>query len=399
MKFKKWGRGVLATSVSAGLGLGLISCSVSNTVDYLYLLSSKNNPGQINVYRVDSQSGALQQIPNSPYPAGRNPVGLVISPDGLTLYEINHDDNTVESFGIGTDAKLYPEHTYTTPGSEPVAIGINPAGTFLFIVDYYQPLFTDLNPGPGAVVVYPITSGGVLGDAVAQNLSATQSASYFPLGTAPSAVNVLPNGNTLYITNTLTAPASGCGAGQDGGLVALSVSSSGVLAPVTGSPFCAGVKPSSIASTPAGGFVYVTDSTQNQIFGYSVNSDGSLASLVAGDIATGEYPDAMAIDGAGKYLYVANRNSNNIESYSIGSTGIPVSTGTYATEAYPQCVIVEPNLDHFVYTADFEGVGATGYQIDPATGLLTGTENSPYGGTGLSTCLAATPHNKSKGSA
>ncbi len=398
MTFKKWRQSLLATAASLGLGVGLTSCAVSNTVDYLYLLSSKNNPGQINVYRVDSQTGALTQIPNSPYPAGRNPSGLVIAPNGSVLYEINHDDNTVESFGIGTDAKLYPQHTYTTPGSEPVAISINQAGTFLFVVDFYGPIFTDQNPGPGAVVVYPINADGSLGTAVTQTLPSSLSASYFALDTAPSAISVLPGGSGIYITETLTAAAASI-CGNQGGLVALSVSSSGTLSPLAGSPYCAGTTPSSLTSNPSGSFLYVTDSAQNQINSYAVATNGSLAALAGGPVAAGTFPDAITIDATGQYLYVANRNANNIESYSIASTGLLSSTGTYATQPYPQCVIVDPNLNSFVYTADFQGIGSTGYKMDPATGQLTGTKGSPYAGTGQATCLAATAHNKSKGSA
>ncbi len=405
MKCKKWGQRILATSLSAGLGLGLVSCSTSNTIDYLYLLSTKNNPGQVNVFRVDSETGALTQIPNSPYPAGRNPVGLAVSPNGLNLYVINHDDNTVESFGIGTDAKLYPQHTYTTPGSEPVAVSINAAGTLLFVVDYYQPPYTDLNPGPGAVVVYPINADGSLGvgqnngGPVAQTLPDGTTASYYPVESTPSAINVLPNGNTLYVAEILNAAsAAGCSVGQ-GGLSALSVNSSGVLTPIAASPYCAGTTPSGIVSSPSGSALYLTDSTQNALLGYTVNSDGSLTAFAGGTIPTGEFPDGLTIDATGKYMYVANRNSNNIEGFSLGQAGVPVSMGTYQTQPYPECVIVEPNLNEFVYTADFEGVGSTGYKMDPSTGVLSGTANSPYVGTGLSTCLVATAHNKSKGSA
>jgi 6-phosphogluconolactonase (cycloisomerase 2 family) len=392
---KKWGQSLLATTVCAGL-LGLTSCSVSNTIDYLYMLSSKNNPGQINVYRVDSQTGALTQIPNSPYPAGRNPVGLVIAPNGLTLYEINHDDNTVEIFGIGTDAKLYPQHTYTTPGSEPVAIAINPAGTLLFVVDYYQPNYTDLNPGPGAIVVFPINADGSLGTAgpVSQTLPNGQTANYYPVDTAPSAVGILPSGNSVYVAETLAAAGNGCAAGQ-GGLVALSVSSAGVVAPIAGSPYCAGQTPSAIASHPGGSYLYVADSAQNDLLGYNVAADGSLTSFASGPIAAGSAPSSIAIEPRGLFMYITNRSAPNIESYSIASgSGVPTSTGQYPTGAFPQCVIVEPNLGRFVYSADFGGAGSTGYQLDPTTGLLTATYNSPYAGTGQATCLAATTHNK-----
>src|SRR6185437_14244091 len=140
MKFRKFGRIALATVASFGLGLGVTACGPSNTIDFLYTTSSKDNPGKINVYKVDSESGALIPIPDSPYSSGgRNPVADVTSPNGKNLYVINHDDNTVVEFAVGTDGKLYPQQTCNTPGSFPVQLAVNPAGTFLYIVETFQP--------------------------------------------------------------------------------------------------------------------------------------------------------------------------------------------------------------------------------------------------------------------
>ena len=315
-------RKTLAAAAGTGAVLTIASCGVSNTIDYLYVASSKNNPGQINVYRVDSLSGALTQIPNSPYPTiGRNPVGVVASPNGKNLYVINHDDNTLVEFAIGTDAKLYPGQQYTTPGSEPVAMAINKAGTLLFVVDTYQPNFTDLNPGPGALVVYPVNSDGTLGTAVAQTVGNAQQP-YYPLGNAPTAVNALANGTAVYVTDSLTTSESaGCAstAGGQGGLETLTVTSAGVLAPVTGSPYCAGVTPSSVVSDPTNRFVYVTDSSQNQIIGYNILSGNNasapngLQPFVGGPIAAGTAPSNITIDPRGLYMYVTNFFFNFLE--------------------------------------------------------------------------------------
>jgi 6-phosphogluconolactonase (cycloisomerase 2 family) len=283
-----------------------------------------------------------------------------------------------------------------------VAIAINAAGTFLFVVDYYQPVYTDLNPGPGAIIVYPVNSDGSLGAAVGQTLPSGAGASYYPIENTPSAVSVLPNGGEVFVTDQLLAAVNGGAVGQ-GAIEALAVNSSGVVAPVSGSPYPSGVTPGAISTDPAGSYLYVADSTENQISIYPINSNGTLPTTASAVAATGVFPDGLTFNAAGTYLYVANRNSNNIQGYSITSgTGMPVSIGSYATGPYPQCVIVDPNLNRFVYTADFQGLGSTGYEINPTTGELTGTENSPYAGTGQATCLAATPHNKSaqgKGSA
>jgi 6-phosphogluconolactonase (cycloisomerase 2 family) len=101
MKFSKVGRVALASVVTLGLGFGVTACGPSNTIDFLYVTSSKQNPGQINVYKVDSEAGALIQITDSPYSSGgRNPVADITSPNGKNLYVVNHDDNTVVEFAI-----------------------------------------------------------------------------------------------------------------------------------------------------------------------------------------------------------------------------------------------------------------------------------------------------------
>src|SRR5580698_68631 len=137
MKLRKSGRVLLATAASFGIGLGLTSCSPSNTIDYVFVTASKANPGQISVYRVDSESGALTQIPDSPYPSGgRNPVSAVTSPNGNNLYVANRDDNSIVQFAIGTDGKLYPQQTCNTPGAAPVSLAINSAGTLIYVADF-----------------------------------------------------------------------------------------------------------------------------------------------------------------------------------------------------------------------------------------------------------------------
>src|SRR5271170_45114 len=107
MKFSKFGRATLAAVLSLGVAAAFTACGpngYNNTVDYVYVTNSKPNPGQINVYYADAQSGALTQIKDSPYITQyRNPVGLVTSPNFKNLYVIFHDDNVIVQFTIGTD--------------------------------------------------------------------------------------------------------------------------------------------------------------------------------------------------------------------------------------------------------------------------------------------------------
>lgn len=398
MKLSKTGQALLAAAVSIGIGLGLTSCGQSNTIDYLYVTASKHEPGLISVYRVDQQSGALTQIPDSPYPSGgRNPVAEVTSPNGANLYVVNHDDNTIVEFAIGTDAKLYPQHTYQTAGTEPDAVAINQDGTLLFVVDTYQATYSDANPGPGALVVFPINTDGSLGTAIANG-----SLPYWPLEFAPSTVNVTANGKFVYVANANTNNPTT--ANQRGTISAFSIGSGGALTSIysssTALPY-AGVTPLASASDPTSRFLYVTDAASNEMYAYTINSTGTLTPLTNGPFATGVYPDGITIDPSGTYIYVANYNSNSISSYQITqSNGTPsvLSAGTtYSTKTGPTCIMVEPAFGRFVYTANFLDSSITGYQLNPNSGALIGTENSPYPSAGQPTCAAAIPHGNHPG--
>ena len=164
MKFSKFGRIALASVMTLGLGFGVTACGPSNTIDFLYVTSSKQNPGQINVYKVDSQGGPLITLTGSPFSSGgANPVADVTSPNGKNLYVVNHDSNSVVEFAINTNGNITQQQSCTTPGSSPTQLAVNKAGTYLYIVETYQPSFNASTPGPGALVVYPIDANGQLG--------------------------------------------------------------------------------------------------------------------------------------------------------------------------------------------------------------------------------------------
>jgi 6-phosphogluconolactonase (cycloisomerase 2 family) len=409
MKFRKYGRASLAAVLSLGVTAIFTACGpngFNNTVDYIYVTNSKQNPGQVFAYYLDFQSGALTPIPDSPYPSGgRNPVAAVTSPNFKNLYVLNHDDNTLVQFTIGTDAKLYPQHTYNTPGTFPNAMAINSAGTFLFVTDTYQPQYTAANPGPGAVVVYPINTDGSLGTPVANGNLA-----YYPLSTSqsdvlnPTAINALSNGSQyVYVVDQNSSTGLGSISAfsvdaKSGALTAVACSSAASICSSTGDgTFNAGTTPNAIASTPLGLFVYVTDSATNQLISYTVQSSGQIVPSQNGPTRTDVFPDAVTVDPRGQFIYVANYNAASISAYTINTaTGYPTgvaAAGTYATGgAGPTCIFVEPALGRYVYTTNFLDGSVGGQHLDPNTGTLSATQNSPYLSAGQPTCMAGIPH-------
>jgi 6-phosphogluconolactonase len=404
MKLKRIGQGFLAATASLAMGLGTTSCNPSTTIDYIFVTS--NSPsGQITSYHVDSQSGALTEVNGTPVSSqGNNPVYEVTSPNAQYLYVANHDSNNIAVFSIATSGQLASLHTYTTPGSEPISLAVNAAGTLLFVVDYYAPGFSDTTPGPGALVVYPINSDGTLGAAV----TTPAGLSYSSLQCFPTGVAISPNGSYVYVTNTnsvivttaspttATPPATPAGCPSQGTISGYSVAGNGTLTAVAGSPFTAGSTPTGIAIDQTSRFLYTTDSAQNQLIVYDILSGGALFPLPNGPFTTGTFPVAVTVDPRDLYIYVTNFNSSSISEFTMSQgTGAPsaLSSSNFASgSAGPTCIVVDPGLARFVYTSDYVGSYIGAGELNPNTGELTGVQNSPYPASGKPTCVTAVPH-------
>lgn len=407
MKLTRIGQGIIAAAACLGIGLGITSCNPGDTIDYLFVTSnggSGTTTGVVTAYHVNSYSGTLTQVSGTPVnTGGSDPVAEAATPNQQYLYVANRATNNISQFTISTSGALALGKTYTTPGSEPLSIAVNGTGTLLFVVDYYQAGYSDTTPGPGELIVYPINSDGSLGTPVASGANP-----YTPLQCFPSGVAVTPNGDYVYVTNTnsvvvttsppstSTPPATPAGCPTQGTIAGYSVSSSGVLTPIAGSPFAAGSTPTGIAIDPTSRFLYATDSVQNELIAYNIQAAGVLDPRVNGPFTTGTFPVNVVADPRGEYLYVTNYNSSTISEYTIAqSTGTPSlgSSSSFNTRSpFPTCIVVEPSLGQYVYTSDFSSY-VTGAQLNPHTGALTNVQDSPFPTNyGNPTCVAAIPH-------
>jgi 6-phosphogluconolactonase len=164
-------------------------------------------------------------------------------------------------------------------------------------------------------------------------------------------------------------------------------STTGVLAPIPGSPFIVEGSPSFVAVDPKGRFVYVatffnTLNPNRNILGYTINSTtGALTAILGSPFPTEPRgsPASLAIDLSGKYAYAAN-NSGTVSGYTINSetgalTVIPGSP--FAAGESPTSVAVDPS-SKFVYVANQEDNDISGYTINSETGALTAIPGSPF---------------------
>jgi 6-phosphogluconolactonase len=409
MKLTRIGQGLLAATVSLGLAFSMASCSPSQTIDYLFVTSNSTNAsgnGEITAYHVDSDSGSINPVAGSPISSqGPNPVAEVASPNGQYLYVANHGSATAQiaQFTVGTDGQLSFGKAYATPGSEPVSLAINAAGTLLFVLDYYGPGFSDITPGPGILVVFPVNADGSLGSPVPSGGQTYSTLQCFPTGVAVSA-----NGDYAYVSNTnavvvttsppstATPPPLPASCPAQGTISGFTVNSAGALTAIPGSPFSAGTTPTGIAIDLTSRFLYTTDSVQSQLIVYSILGGGALLPKTNGPFTTGTFPVNLTIDPRDEYLYVSNFNSSTISAYTISqSTGQPsaLASSSFVTgDPGPSCILVDPAFGRFLYVSLAQTNAVAAAQVNPNTGELSGVQNSPYSVTGKATCVAAVAH-------
>ena len=79
-------------------------------------------------------------------------------------------------------------------------------------------------------------------------------------------------------------------------------------------------------------------------------------------------------------------------------TGTPTAavntsgSASNSTGTAPVAVVVEPSFGRFVYTANLLDNSVTGFQLNPSTGTLSASSNTPYPSVGSPVALAAIPH-------
>lgn len=367
--------------VSLAMVLGLASCSLDYTVGYVYMTTNKSNPGLIDQYAIDFDSGALSEI-GTPIAAGNNPVTLVATPSGKFIYVVNQGDSTVQEFAVQSDGTLASKNVYATGGAHPTAVAIDPQGAFLYVTNTYV---AGASTGTGVVSIFPVNADNSLG-----------SVSLQPVGKNPVGITTSYFNHYVYVVDQQTSTSGMIlGFSQNTTTGALTTVSGTSIVGTAGnslvSGFAAGVTPSAIAEDQTSRFVYVTDQTSNQLIGYSVQNGGNLLAMVNGPFNTGLYPANLTIDPTGKLIYVVNYNASSVQGYAIDSatgTASP-AVGAYATAtgAGPTCVAIDPAIGNFLFTSDSLDNTVTGERLNTGTGGLTAVQNSPFTGSGQPTCL------------
>ena len=213
----------------AGNAFGRATYSLATSPNGSFLFATDEFDTTIHVFRISGATGALSEVPGSPFSTGAQTEGLKVTANGQFLLAGLKSTNSVGVFSISSTGALAP-----VPGSpfaasgEAAAVTVNCAGTFAFVSD----------AGSSSVDAYAMAVDGSL---------IPVAGSPFPSG-GTSTINALtltPNSNNLLTSDVFNSQVSSLAVAQDGS-----------LQPVPGSPFAADDWVGSIATTRAGDFVY-----------------------------------------------------------------------------------------------------------------------------------------------
>src|SRR6516165_12077046 len=181
MKFRKFGKALLMTAISAGVVFGVSSCVQSYTVGFLYVTGNQTSgttgQGVISGFKIDHNTGKLTSINGLPVSSGRaNPGRAVLLTGGRFIYVLNRGVSkdgapcsatdpcqaNITQFAIGGNGILSPQGTYFTQGLNPFPI-LADSANHLYVLDHDAPdnascalVFGTLYPNCGDITVFSI---------------------------------------------------------------------------------------------------------------------------------------------------------------------------------------------------------------------------------------------------
>jgi 6-phosphogluconolactonase len=163
-------------------------------------------------------------------------------------------------------------------------------------------------------------------------------------------------------------------------------STTGALTSVPGSPFPAGMQPEQVVIDPSGHFLYVSDFSGGAISGFTVDSSTGALTTITGSpfFAGGDDPDGMVVHPSGKFLYCTNTYGNNIEAFTIDQTtgeltAIPGSPFSLGLGvSSAPYSIAQDPAGKFLYALGSEDGNIYEFTIDASSGTLTQVTGSPF---------------------
>jgi 6-phosphogluconolactonase len=241
---------------------------------FLYVANAGSD--NISVFSIDSSTGALTPLANSPFPVGLPPLNMQLTPSGNYLYVTASggqagNNGSIEGFSVNAGAltALSPPNPISSDGVNPNGLAIDPSGTYLYAA----------NTSSGSISIFTIGSSG--------SLSEVQNSPLADTYTDPVSLILDAKGAFLYVANQGSHNVAVYSISSSTGLPTVLTSST-----TTGAFFTEG-NPSFLVADPSGEYLFVGNQGASAgIQAFSVGS-GNLTSIYT--YGVGNTPSSIVV--------------------------------------------------------------------------------------------------------
>jgi 6-phosphogluconolactonase (cycloisomerase 2 family) len=342
--------------VPCAVALGLALPTAAQTVPrFVYVAGQAftGGPYSLDVYSVDSNSGALTLVDVTP--VAHEARAIAADPNGQFVYVAG--GSSVSGFAIdpATGTLTPVDVALPTGGDSASAITVDPSAAFVYIVT-----------SAGLAAFTRDTTTGVLSDV---------DGSPFPPG--GNSITADPSGQFLYMGRGLPLGAvSGWRIDP----------TTGAVTPIEGSPFDVGnhLVPS-VGADPSGRFLFATSfcaSCPHEVRNYAIDPDTGALTLLGRFVAGINDPTALAIDPYDRFMYMIDADA--FSAHGIGGEAIDMATGALTRlplSGSRGSGLVATAIDPsgtFFYTTNLDSRNVSVFTIDPDTGHLVEIDGSPF---------------------
>ena len=313
--------------------------------------------------------GPLVPLAGTPVATGATTNGVLVSPDARTVYVTNVGDDTVGAYSIGATG-VPTKIADATAGNQPTGMAMSPDGAFLLAGN------RDGDTG-GTISVFSVAANGAL----------------TPVGLpvnpgvfGPRGIVFTPDGKFVYAMGRRGPQGGGAGS-SDTAIATLTLSDSGALVPVAGSPmFINGqVAGFGLTISPDGKHLYAPHAQNpGRIYGFDINATSGALSGISGSpfaATLNSAPLDSSVTPDGQALYVAESFGQSVEGFNINQangalTQIPGTPVTVAGQSDALAITADGNS---LYQSILSNPGQVeGFAINRTSGGLTRYTGSPY---------------------
>jgi len=195
--------------------------------------------------------------------------------------------------------------------------------------------------------------------------------------------NPNPASGYAYVASASATP------GGAGAVYEYAVLSDGSLSPLAQASIAAGINPSALVLVGNGEYVYVVNAGDGSISQYRVAADATLTAMSPATVPNpgmhtfGSASGAAMVDPAGAYLYVVNTADDNVAQFSIGSDGqlTPLTPATVATAVAPRSIAAAFGTGftsvYVLNSGSAGGAGSVSQYTRAVDGTLTLAKSTP----------------------